>query len=113
MHTDTRQSFKGYAPVTLTLDVTVEALSLCSLINWQAEHGADSEESIAVAKDYPEALIALAQSVTEGLQASLRTGDGAPAPKDPVRSTGGAKKKSQPAPTDTEQVTFIDFFAEV
>ena len=107
-----RESFKGYPPRTLSIEVSSESRILCSVIDWHVKNGTDSEELIAVAGQYPEGLAALARDITAGLQAWLAEPDAATAgapPVDAVRATDGDEKPSPP----TTQQGYIDFFPEV
>ena len=113
MATHQRESFKGYPPRTLSIEVSSESRILCSLIDWHVSNGADSEELAAVAGQYPDGLAALARDITAGLQAWLaeppaEAEAGAP-PVVPIRCTDGDEKPSAPA----AQQGFIDFFPEV
>lgn len=118
-----RQEFDGYAPVTLTVEVSPETLTLCSLIQWHCSNEAAPEELGELVQHHAEALHILAGDILEGLSAALRADAEPEAPTDAappslaVRSTDGGKPSSRPtrrkSPTvDTHQETFIDFFGD-
>ena len=119
-----RQEFNGYPPVTLTLDVSAEALTVCSLIKWHCDNEeAEPEELVELVQRHADALHVLAGDILDGLTAFLQADAEAEAPTEAappslaVRSTDGGHPSSRPtrrksAPPDTRQETFIDFFGD-